>query len=177
MDEWVLERIAGGEHGALGELAGRHEAAMLGLARGLLGGSTGLAEEAVQDAWVRVLARASSFNGSASVKTWLFRIVINRCRDIAKRERRRLRGESNAPPAGDRADAQDAGEQSRALAKAVMRLPTAQREAVLLCHHRGLTHAEAAAVLGIPAGTLKGRVRAGLTQLRRKLGTDNGVTP
>ena len=80
MDRQILQRVAGGEHGALGELAARHEAALLGLARGLLGGSTDLAEEAVQDAWVRVLSRAGSFNGDASVKTWLFRIVINRCR-------------------------------------------------------------------------------------------------
>ena len=183
----MLERLARGDSAALGELAVRYEASLLGLARGLLGGSRGLAEEAVQDVWLGVLRsatdRSSGFRGDAGVKTWLYRVTINRCRDIRKREARRGRREmislrlvgtkdDAAPPveAAERIDGD-----GDALHAAVMALPAVQREAVLLCHHRGLTQADAALVLAIPEGTLKGRVRAGLAKLRRSLAPSRTV--
>lgn len=176
MDEQILERIAAGEHDALGELAQRYEAQLLGLARGLLGGSPTAAEDAVQEAWVRVLRGAGGFRGEAGVKTWLYRIVINRCRDIQRRERRRIVRETSfrlvgAGGAASETDVSgDAAERDRRLHASLRGLPVEQREAVLLCHHRGVTQAEAARVLGIPEGTLKSRVRTGLAALRKRLG-------
>ena len=177
MDEQILRRIAGGEHEALGELAERYEADLLGLARGLLGGSRSQAEDAVQDAWIRVLRGASGFQGRSSVKTWLFRIVINRCRDSQRSARRarvretesfRLVNESANEPSNP---AQDQTDRDRRLHIALHALPAVQREAVLLCHHRGVSQSEAALVLDIPEGTLKGRVRSGLAELRKRLGS------
>ena len=177
MDEQILRRIAGGEHDALGELAERYEADLLGLALGLLGGSRSQAEDAVQDAWIRVLRGASGFQGRSSVKTWLFRIVINRCRDSQRSARRsrvretesfRLVNESTVEPL---IAVQDQTDRDRRLHAALHALPAAQREAVLLCHHRGVSQSEAALVLDIPEGTLKGRVRSGLAALRKRLGS------
>ncbi len=82
-DEHLLCDFVAGRTAALGELARRHEQHLLGLAVGMLGGREDLARDAVQETWVRVIRFAGGFNGRASVKTWLYRIAINRCRDLA----------------------------------------------------------------------------------------------
>ena len=178
-DQELLARFAAGDRAALGELASRHERALLGLAMGLLG-SRELAQEAVQDGWVRVVrtagpgspakGSAGRFREQSSVRTWLYRIVINRCRDIARRERSqraRLNGKARPGHAGD-SPAADA-ELRTALRRAVDGLSPVEREAVLLCHHADLTHVQAAEILRVPLGTLKSRVRTGLGRLERLL--------
>ncbi|MHC4137655.1 MAG: RNA polymerase sigma factor, partial [Planctomycetota bacterium] len=81
-DEQLLSAFVDGDREALGELARRHEQALLGLARGLLGGQSASALDAVQETWMRVIRYGSSFNGRSTVKTWLYRIAVNRCRDL-----------------------------------------------------------------------------------------------
>jgi RNA polymerase sigma-70 factor (ECF subfamily) len=87
-DEALLRAFAGGERGALGELAARYERSLLGFARGVLR-SEDLACDAVQEAWVRVIRHAETFRGRSSFKTWMYRIVINRCNDIRSGAERR----------------------------------------------------------------------------------------
>ncbi len=173
-DEALLRRFAAGDESALGELAERHEGALLGLACGLVG-SRGPAEEAVQESWVRVIRFAGTFDGRASVRTWLYRVVINRCRELQRREsvaRRATKRAGEARGADSTGDGvgHGLGELRAPLRASVDRLPVAEREAVMLCHHAGLTQKQAAEVLGVPLGTLKSRVRKGLARLRADLG-------
>lgn len=165
-DLTLLKLFVKGDRAALGRLAERHERALLGLAKGLLGGSHGLAEEAVQDAWVRVIASAGVFEGRSEVRTWLYRIVINRCRDIARRARRETgRGAcANEPESGGADDGFD-----ERVRDAVRRLKLEHREALMLSVHAGLTDEQASDVLGVPLGTFKSRVRAARTGLRGML--------
>lgn len=160
----LLQRFVKGDRAALGHLAERHERALLGLARGLLGGSHTLAEEAVQDAWVRVIASSATFEARCEVRTWLYRIVINRCRDLARKSRR-------PTPNGQRAafaSPPDFEEFEMRVHEAVRNLPVDQRESLMLSMH-GLSDQLCADILGIPAGTLKSRIRAARTTLRRTL--------
>lgn len=176
-DQELLARFAAGDRAALGELASRHERALLGLAMGLLG-SRELAQEAVQDGWVRVVrttgpgsaaeGSAGRFREQSTVRTWLYRIIINRCRDIARRERsQRARLNGRARPEGQ--EAGPTADTRTALRRAVDALGPAEREAVLLCHHADLTHVQAAEILRVPLGTLKSRVRSGLGRLEAQL--------
>src|SRR5262245_53080026 len=117
--------------GALAALAERHERSLLGLARGLLGGRETLACEAVQAMWLKVIRDARSFEGRSSVKTWLYRIVVNQCRDLRKREMKgRARAAGNAEPA-ERTRAPSAGAEAieirQIVAGAVASLTEAQR--------------------------------------------------
>ena len=169
-DEQLLSAFVDGDREALGELAGRHEQALLGLARGLLGGQSAAALDAVQETWMRVIRYGNSFNGRSSVKTWLYRIAVNRCRDL--RVTRQLAvgaAESNhtTDQASDGASMRQ--EVSEILRDAVGDLSSEQREILLLCYHEGLTHAQAAEVLEIPVGTLKSRLHSGLKELRERL--------
>jgi RNA polymerase sigma-70 factor, ECF subfamily len=166
----LMARFVAGERGALGALAERYERPLLGLAKGLLGGDASAACDAVQSMWVRVIRYAKGFLGKSEVKTWLYRILINECRDM-KRAREfpgtttQLRlardGRAHSPVMSDGGD-----ELQTALAKLV----DERREVLLICYHAGMTHEVAAEVLEIPLGTLKSRLHAGLNELRLALG-------
>jgi RNA polymerase sigma-70 factor (ECF subfamily) len=170
-DESLLARFVSGDDGALGELARRYERAMVGLARGLVG-SDHLAREAVQETWVRVIRFAGSYDGRASVKTWMYTILTNKCRDMRKTERSRTRRERTR-----RSPAQP-GARSAAdprIAEAVSELEEPGRETLVLCFCRGMTHAQAAEILGVPIGTVKSRVHKAMSRLRERLGVEAGL--
>lgn len=174
-DEQLLARFADGDRAALGELANRHEDNLVGLATGLLGGQRDLAQDAVQESWVRVIKYAGSFKGQSSFKTWMFRIVINRCRDA--RERGATSAQISAAaklPVESTAVAESPlrlvnGKSDDDVSAAVQGLQAHTRLLLLLCYHRGMTHPQAAEVMGIPVGTLKSRLNAALNELRSEL--------
>ncbi|MCA9291224.1 MAG: sigma-70 family RNA polymerase sigma factor [Phycisphaerales bacterium] len=165
-DEAILARFVEGDPDALGMLAERYERRLLGLARGLLGGSDERARDAVQDTWLRVIRAGAAFRGDSAVGTWLYRITVNRCHTLrtAKRPATRPASDADAAVAPTREP-----DLSMNLRRAVDALPDDHRDAVLLCSHAGLTHEQAAAVLEIPLGTLKTRQRAALVALRARL--------
>ncbi|MBM4108621.1 MAG: RNA polymerase sigma factor [Phycisphaerae bacterium] len=166
-DARLLARFAGGDDGALGTLADRYEAYLYGLAVGMLR-RVDLAHEAVQETWVRVIRAAPRFRGESAFRTWVYRILVNRCLDLrASAARRAALERGPARPAPSPAGPPD--DERRALDAALESLSDAQRTVVLLCYHRGLTHAQAAEVLGIPIGTLKSRLSAALGALRGAL--------
>ncbi len=166
-DEWLLRAFAAGGEGALGELARRHEGAMLGIAKGMLG-SEALACEAVQEAWVRVIRGAAGFQGRAVVKTWLYRIVLSRCAEVRAREARAGRRRESIGPG------EEVGVDRARLARAVDGLSCGHREVVVLCYGRGMSQAEAAGVLGVPVGTIKSRMHAAMGRLREVLADEVG---
>src|SRR5262245_9698088 len=86
-DLTLLRRFAMGEDAALGELAARYERPLLGLAMGLLK-ERDLARDAVQETWLRVIKSARHFAGASTVKTWIYRILINRALDMRKDKKR-----------------------------------------------------------------------------------------
>lgn len=168
-DEEILTRFAAGDEAALGELASRYERLLLGLAQGILGGRDDLARDAVQEAWMRVIRSAGSFKGRSTVKTWLYRITINRCRTMRlmrKREMDRKTAAHALPPVESTTEN---GFDTGALREAIDQLGPDKREIVLLCYHADLTHEQAATILNIPLGTLKSRLHAALKFLRSTL--------
>lgn len=177
----LIRAFARGSRAALGQLAERYERSLLGLARGMLGGRRELAADAVQDMWVRVIRHAARFDGRASVKTWLYRILINRCHDLCAAARRHAPLGLGQHEQGQEASSQAcAGEQPDeehgALSTVVSALPDNQQTVLLLCYHAGMSHAQAADILGIPPGTLKSRLHAALEALRTALAPNQGGT-
>lgn len=166
-DESLLRDVAGGKMAALGKLAGRYERSLLGLALGLLRGREDLARDAVQETWVRVIRFAGGFDGRSEVRTWLYRITVNQCRDLARWGARIPEELPSAdPPGRETLDTLATADAQATLRSCVSALPVEQREAVLLCYHAEMTHAAAAEILEIPLGTLKSRLHAALESLR-----------
>lgn len=184
-DEHLLAAFLKGDAASLGQLAERHERQLLGLAMGLLGGRRDLAMDAVQDTWLRVIKYGKSFRSGSTVKTWLYRILVNTCKDARTRSfkfsGRGQGGTGGSPPVenlaiADSSASADTPSQSR-IRSAIESLPGDHRLLVLLCYHNGLTHPQAADVLGIPVGTLKSRLHAALSHLRKCLEESPHATP
>jgi RNA polymerase sigma-70 factor (ECF subfamily) len=184
-DESLLKSFTRGDLLALDLLARRHEGALLALARGVLG-CDDLARDAVQESWLRVIRHAKGFVGTSSVRTWLYRIVINRCLDLARNRLRAAASEranpttshstnshstnphSANPPSTtlDAFESASARERIERLRAHLRQLPEGDRVIILLCYQDRVGHAAAAEILGIPIGTLKSRLHAALLRLR-----------
>jgi RNA polymerase sigma-70 factor (ECF subfamily) len=128
-----------------------------------------LADDLVQDCLERAIRKSALWRPSGPLRAWLFRILLNIYRNDLRRRRRspdplpfeKLASEPQALAAqpGRLALAETA--------RAMQTLPSEQREALLLVAVEGMSYGEAAAVLGIPPGTLMSRLSRARTTLRR----------
>ena len=147
-DHDLMARAAQGDGRAFRVLAERHAGRALGLARRILGNEA-MAEDIVQDAFLRVWINAPRWRPQAQFRTWLYRIVVNLCLNAKRRapDLPLVAAEHVADPAPP-ADAQlQARERDRRLAAAVDALPERQRAAIVLTYREGLGNAEVADVL------------------------------
>ncbi|MGV8989629.1 MAG: sigma-70 family RNA polymerase sigma factor [Cypionkella sp.] len=132
------------------------------------------AEDLVQDCLERALARRSHWRGDGPVRAWLFRILLNRFRDV----RRSAAGRAHLVSLDGTVEPMRAGGQEAHIAlrevhDAMGRLPFDQRAALLLVALEGMNLAEAARVLEIPEGTLASRLGRARAALRSMTGRDN----
>lgn len=88
-DTFLLEALRTGDERAFAQLVGRHHRALLRLAQ-LYIRDRSVAEEVVQETWLGVLEGIERFEGRSSLKTWIYRILVNRANSRAERERRQL---------------------------------------------------------------------------------------
>jgi RNA polymerase sigma-70 factor (ECF subfamily) len=105
-DPELLSRLRNGDEEAFVMLVGRYQQPMLRLARTMLP-SHAVAEEAVQDTWMGVVRGIERFEGRSSLRTWLFRILVNRARSAGSTEQRS--GGGRSPALTELALADDAG--------------------------------------------------------------------
>lgn len=171
-DEDVLEAVGRGDHDALGVLYDRFGRLAYGLAFRILR-DRALAEDAVQEAFLAVWRAADGYRRErAKPSTWILTVVHRRAVDLVRREERR-RGEplESAPEPAVAPVDEDATlrERRAAVQNALTALPGDQRQALELAYYGGLTQAELAERLGVPLGTVKSRMFAGLARLRELL--------
>jgi RNA polymerase sigma factor (sigma-70 family) len=174
-EEALLAQVARGDESALGEVYDRFGRVAYGLALRIVRDER-LAEDAVQEAFLAVWRQAASFQPDrASARTWVLTFVHRRAVDLVRREERR-RAETLEPetePSGSSA-ADDAELRSRraAVQRALAQLPDDQRRPIELAYYGGLTQSELAEELGLPLGTIKSRMFAGLKRLGELLGSE-----
>jgi RNA polymerase sigma-70 factor, ECF subfamily len=143
------------------------------------------ADEAVQDAFLKVFSHIESFREDLPFEVWFTRILINGCLDRQKARRRRTRWLTPALDSeqGERAwtdavsDAVPSPEESlllkerrRQIASAVGRLPDRQRTIFLLCHYEGWSSKEASAITGLNESTVRVHLFRAVRKLRALLG-------
>lgn len=125
-----------------------------------------LAEDAVQETFIKAYKALATFRGESSEKTWLIRIAINTCRSIRRDRWFRFVDRSVTP---DSLFLQAASDADRELMEAVMNLPSRFKEVVLLYYYQGLTLREISEVLGVATSTISIRLKKACERLRYDL--------
>lgn len=180
-----IEKLIAGDAEAFDHLVVRHISDIYAL----LVRITGDVEEAgdlTQETFLSVFKAVKKFRGDADLKTWLFRIAINKSHNRHRWWKRRKRGQTisldasygdsdsalSETIASDLANPEEnilRLERERTLLAALRQLPDIFREAVVLCDLEGFSYEEIAAILEINIGTVKSRIARGREDLRRKL--------
>lgn len=162
---------AGGDRRAFGELARRHGSAVRALLR-RMGAEPALADDLAQDAFLAAFESIGDFRGEGAFVGWVKRIAA---RLYLKRWRRRAELD---PVEAEEVEAMAGGEGEAAqrldLDGALASLTPTERLCVSLCYGAGLSHAEAAAALKAPLGTVKSHVKRGLDKLKQRLASPDG---
>ena len=163
-----------GDLDAFANLVDRYRAPALRLAYGIAGDD---AEDAVQDAFVKMFRALGGFRSDAAFRPWLFTIVANearnRRRSMTRRTKLELRVREQPRPDGPAADEVAARhDQRQRLIDAVAVLPDRYREVVALRFFAALSEIETAEVLARPVGTVKSRLSRALELLRVALGEE-----
>jgi len=175
-DGQLVELVAQQDAGALEALYDRYGRAAYSLARRILTEET-LAQDVVQEVFLSLWRDARRFDaGRGTVATYLLSMTHHRAVDVVRREEnlRRWRtsdeGLELAPdPKARVEDEVEASERRAEVRAAIKDLPDPQRQALLLAYFGGYTQREVAALVGVPLGTVKTRMAAGMRKMKEAL--------
>ena len=171
-DVILLDRVARGDQQAVGELYDLHSHLLFGLLVRILN-ERAEAEEVLQEVFVQAWTRAHTYDTSRGTPLgWLCGIARNRAIDRLRARARGVRTlESvSAPPSPETPEAlASTSQRRRDVHLALNSLPREQRDLIERAYFTGLSQSEMASELGLPLGTVKTRVRAGLQTLRKLL--------
>ncbi|HEX8128911.1 MAG TPA: sigma-70 family RNA polymerase sigma factor [Pyrinomonadaceae bacterium] len=178
-DTELLHAIARGDESALAALYDRYNSILLGLLLRILH-SRVEAEDVLQEVFLQIWQRAANFDDARGrAFTWMVTLArsraIDRLRSLQSRQRADDTALRDAPETvGDASVDAYQAEQREIVRAALAEIPEEQRRALLLAYFEGLTQSEIAARLGQPLGTVKTRMRSGMSKLRDLLGEKMG---
>jgi len=183
-EKGLIESCRRGDPQAFARLVALHEGMVFNLAARLLGDPEE-ARDLAQDVFLQVYRTLGRFQGRSSLKTWIYRIVVNQCRNRQRWWRRRQR--SRSCPIDDLTPSDEAKlagsdepgdgpfervrrrEQSERVQKALLELSFDHRAILLLREVENLSCEEVAGTLGLPEGTVKSRLARAREALRQRL--------
>jgi RNA polymerase sigma-70 factor (ECF subfamily) len=158
----LVTRAAEGDDDAFAVLVHRHSPPLLALAYHLLGNLAD-AEEAVQDALISAWRRLPDFRRDATFRTWMYRIITNRCLNVLRARAPSVSLDAVPEPAahdpgGEPARAAESEAAAQALAQALRDLRPSQRACWILRELHGMSYEEIAQVVGESEQTVRGRL-------------------
>lgn len=178
----LVEECRRGDPNAFSRLVALHEGLVYNLAARMLGDPEE-AKDVSQDVFLQVYRMLPRFEGRSSLKTWIYRIVVNQCRNRQRWWRRRRRDKAlpleeltasesvqlAAPPAEGPEQEVARREESRRVQGALLKLSLDHRAVLLLREVEELSGAEIAEALGVAEGTVKSRLARARDALRQAL--------
>ena len=188
-EQELIARLRAGDEHAFADLVNRYHLSMVRVASTFVP-SRAVAEEVVQDTWLGVVRGLPRFEGRSSLKTWIFRILVNRARTTGMREPRTVGLDTGDGPGDDRFTAQGtwreppviwtddiedrlaAPEMAGRIREVVELLPESQRQVVTLRDIEGLTSGEVCELLGISEGNQRVLLHRARTRVRALLEDD-----
>jgi RNA polymerase sigma-70 factor (ECF subfamily) len=167
-DHDLLARaLADDDRHAFGELVRRHQSVVRAFLRRLTGGQHAQADDLAQEAFLEAHRQLAKFRGDAAFGTWLLGIAYNRFRTARRRERPTEELTDEMGGMDGAAEPFTATEDLKHdVAHALGRLTPDERAAIHLCFGEGLSHQQAAEVLGSPLGTVKTHIFRAKDKLR-----------
>ena len=181
-DEELMELMRTGDARAFEAIFDRHADVAFSLAYRMCG-RRAMAEDIVQEAFLSLWRTGVRYDSTrGSVRSWVLRIVHNRAIDAFRREFAREQHSVDDEGLAERVQDEvrtdrevERRDDARQVRDALGGLPADQRQVIELAYFGGLTHSQIAEVLGLPPGTVKGRMRLGLAKLERALGDPLGA--
>jgi RNA polymerase sigma-70 factor, ECF subfamily len=177
-DEQYITRLSGPEvEAALSALYDRYGRTVYGVGLRILGNRS-LAEELVQDVFLKVWRSAGTFDSSrGSFSTWLYRVTRSCALDLYRKRASRVRQVPDGDPHISAAMDSSAGPQevvdeswlSWRVSRALEALDAPHREVIELAYFGGLSQREVSERTGVPLGTVKTRTASAFRRLRREL--------
>jgi RNA polymerase sigma-70 factor (ECF subfamily) len=184
----LLERCRQGDTAAFAQLVGMHERMVFSLAARILG-DVEEAKDLAQDVFLQVYRTIHRFEGRSSLKTWIYRIVVNHCHNRQRWWRRRKRDMARtlddlsardeaqlaaSHPEDDPFEDLERRERARRVQAALSELSFDQRTILLLREVEGLSCEEISLTLSLPVGTVKSRLARGREALRQHMLGERG---
>jgi RNA polymerase sigma-70 factor (ECF subfamily) len=171
-EDTLMRRAAGGDAQAFGAIVQAYQSRLVRFAMRLLGDSEA-AQDAAQEAFLRLWRLRASYQPCGCLQAYLFRTIRSVCVDYARAARpwdapAEGRAGGTAPDPAVLIQAQSLAD---AVRQAVQSLPETQRVVFVLSQYEGLSYAEIADVLDCPLGTVASRKHQATETLRRKLFT------
>ena len=181
LDARLLRAHARGDPHAFADLLARYRSRILHLVRCRVGAGSLWVEDVAQDVFVQIHRKAATFQGRSSVKTWLYAVAINVCRDHQRHERR-------APSAAaadldsieplvqlpdeslDPLEQLEQQERAALVREAFEELSPAHRTVLYLRDHEDMSYDQIADALGVPLGTVRSRLHNARALLAAALG-------
>ena len=178
-DEELMTRLGGPEvEAALSELYDRYSRTVYGVGLKILGGERSVAEELVQDVFLKVWRSSKTFDASrASFSTWLYRVTRSVAIDLYRKRAHKIHpipeGETHLASARDTSEGPqevvDESWLSWRVSRALEVLEEGQREVIELAYFGGFSQREISERTGMPLGTVKSRTASAFKRLRREL--------
>ncbi len=179
----MISLVETGDAEAFATLYERHSRAAYSLAYRMMG-ERQASEDLTQDAFIKVWRGAGSYRSErGSVRTWILSIVHNRGIDQLRSHASRRRTQDKIEASAARSQPSDAfaetwrNAQREQVREALSTLPGEQLKILELAYFSGYTHVEIADLLGLPLGTVKGRMRLGLKKIRTYFESRAAVVP
>jgi RNA polymerase sigma-70 factor (ECF subfamily) len=173
----LLDALRARDADAFRALIERYHASLLRLAMSYVA-SKEAAEDAVQETWMAVMAGVDRFEGRSSLKTWIFRILVNRAKTTGVREHRSVPCAWSGPPqswVGVPEERLLSAETRAIIDHAIALLPPMQRAVITLRDVRNFTPQETCRVLGISEANQRVLLHRGRSKLRIRLSAGDSV--
>lgn len=162
--------------GAFASLVDRYERRVYAICHRYFGDATD-AEDATQETFINIARRAGSFQGGSKLSTWIYRVSVNTCHDMARRRARRPQtpvadvvavadaAASHDSIGWDPGDPAEYSEVAGRVGAALAQLDEVSRALIVLVSIEGRSYEEASAILDVPIGTAKSRVHRARARL------------
>lgn len=177
-DEELMLHLCNGEVAAFDELYHRYGKRLLGYFVRMLNFDKNLAEDALQDLFLKIAERPEMFDGSRSFKTWVFTMASNTCKNFYRHKKvvseshselRYLDQGISDNEFAKTASKIDGAEFRKILEETLNEMPPEKKEAFILRYQEDKTIAEIAAIQGCPEGSVKSRLYYTIRSLEEKL--------